>query len=153
MTKEVLDDVLEVPKVKKDDKKRGPRVGGLPWTISDEAYRRILKDQEEAKWKVEEEKEQWRNEQKAAQEAKKKETEEKKHNKKKKNSPVTGWGGLSKKSNVNISKEWAIHQPTHHTYPPNHTPTHRWRSIDRLQICKQNWFILISSRRIKFILF
>ena len=35
-----------------------------------------------------------------------------------KNSPVKGWGGLSKKSNVNISKEWAIHQPTH-------TPTHQ----------------------------
>ena len=64
-----------------------------------------------------------------------------------------GWGGLSKKSNVNISKEWPIHQPTHHTYPPNHTSTHRWRSLDRLQICKQNWFILISSRHIKFILF
>ena len=35
-----------------------------------------------------------------------------------KNSPVTGWGGLSKKSNVNISKEWPTHQPTH-------TPTHQ----------------------------
>ena len=34
------------------------------------------------------------------------------------NSPVKGWGGLSKKSNVNISKEWPIHQPTH-------TPTHQ----------------------------
>ena len=49
MTKEVLNDVLEVPKVKKDDKKRGPRVCGLPQAISDKAYRRILKDQEEAK--------------------------------------------------------------------------------------------------------
>ena len=29
-TKEVLNDVLEVLKVKKNDKKRGPRVGGLP---------------------------------------------------------------------------------------------------------------------------
>ena len=57
VTKEVLDDVLEVPKVKKDDKKRGLRVGGLPRAISNEAYRRILKDREEAKRKVEEEKE------------------------------------------------------------------------------------------------
>ena len=69
------------------------------------------------------------------------------------NSPVMGWGGLSKKSNVNISKRMT-HPSTHpHTYPPNHTPTHRLRSLDRLQICKQNWFISISSRCIKFILF
>ena len=65
--------------MKKDDKKRGPRVGGLPQAISDEAYRRILKDLEEAKGKVEEEKERQKNERKAVQEAKKKETEEKKH--------------------------------------------------------------------------
>ena len=37
------------------------------------------------------------------------------------NSPVMGWGGLSKKSNVNISKEWPIHQPT---YSSTHQTIH-----------------------------
>ena len=39
MTKEVLYDVLKVLKAKKNYKKRGLRVGGLPQAISNEAYR------------------------------------------------------------------------------------------------------------------
>ena len=35
-----------------------------------------------------------------------------------KNSPVTGWGGLSKQSNVKMSNERPIHQPTHKTIHP-----------------------------------
>ena len=39
------------------------------------------------------------------------------------------------------------HQPTH---PPNYTPTHGWGSLNRFQIFKQNWNILISSSAIEF---
>ena len=43
------------------------------------------------------------------------------------------------------------HQPTHPpTLPPNYTPTHRWRSLHRFQIFKQNWNISISSSAIEF---
>ena len=36
-----------------------------------------------------------------------------------KNSPVMGWGALSTQSNIKMSKERPIHQPTHKTiYPP-----------------------------------
>ena len=40
-----------------------------------------------------------------------------------------------------------IHPPTH---PPNYTPTHWWGSLQRFQIFKQNWNILISSSVIEF---
>ena len=44
-------------------------------------------------------------------------------------------------------------QPTYSpTCPLNHTPTHGWGSIDRFQIFKQNWIILISSSVIEFLL-
>ena len=75
---EVLDEVLEVPKSKKNERKSGERVGGLPRAVSDATYRRILQDREEAKRKVEEEKERRKEERKAIQERKKKEVEEKK---------------------------------------------------------------------------
>ena len=60
-----------------------------------------------------------------------------------KNSPVMDWGGLSKQSNVK--------RKTHpSTNPQNHTPTHRWGSLHRFQIFKQNWNILIHSSVIMF---
>ena len=36
------------------------------------------------------------------------------------------------------------------THPPNYTPIHRWRSLHRFQIFKQNWNIFISSSAIEF---
>ena len=61
----------------------------------------------------------------------------------KKNSPVIGWSGLSKQPNVK--------RKTHpSTNPQNHTATHRWGSLHRFQIFKQNWNILIHSSVIMF---
>ena len=66
-----------------------------------------------------------------------------------KNSPIRGWGGLSK----NVQK-WPTIDP--HINPPIHpttyTPTHRWGCFSKSQIFKQNWIILISSRFIWFLL-
>ena len=47
----------------------------------------------------------------------------------------------------------STHQHTHPpTHPSNHTPTHGWRILYRFQIFKWNWYILISSSVIKFLL-
>ena len=66
-----------------------------------------------------------------------------------KNSPIRGWGGLSK----NVQK-WPTIDP--HINPPIHpttyTPTHRWGCFSKSQIFKQNWIISISSRFIWFLL-
>ena len=45
------------------------------------------------------------------------------------------------------------HQPTQPpTHSPNYTPTHGWGILQRFQIFKRNWNILISSSVIKFLL-
>ena len=57
-----------------------------------------------------------------------------------KNSPVMGWGGLSKQSNIKMSKERPIHQPTHKTtHPPIGGGVYTdFKSSNRIEI---SWFI------------
>ena len=57
-----------------------------------------------------------------------------------KNSPVTGWGALSKQSNIKMSKERPIHQPTHKTiHPPIGGGVYTYfKSSNRIEI---SWFI------------
>ena len=53
-----------------------------------------------------------------------------------KNRPVTGWGALSKQSNIKMSKERPIHQPTHKTI---HGGVYTYfKSSNRIEI---SWFI------------
>ena len=57
-----------------------------------------------------------------------------------KNSPVMGWGALSKQSNIKMSRERPIHQPTHKTIDPpigGGVFTY-FKSSDRIEI---SWFI------------
>ena len=57
-----------------------------------------------------------------------------------KNSPVTGWGALSKQSNIKMSKERPIHQPTHKTiHPPIGGGVYTYfKSSNRIEI---SWII------------
>ena len=59
-----------------------------------------------------------------------------------KNSPVIGWGALSKQSNVKMSKERPIHPPTHKTiHPPIGGEVYTdVKSSNRIKI---SWFVQV----------
>ena len=79
-----------------------------------------------------------------------------------KNSPIRGWGGLSKMSkNVHnwiISTRsgfiWFYHLNWPHplTHPLIHTPTHSYGCLNKSSIFKQNWMISIRSRFIWYLI-